>query len=131
MKYTGETKLYECDNGKVYRFPKTHCVFCKHCTDLFYDYTNGPYMFICDFDLEPNITETTCECEKFEDDGYEFDAEEYENRISKLSELKNKLKSDVAFNNLMDKIAKKILLGDSDKNNEPTEPIKPIWETDI
>lgn len=72
MNYKGETKLYECESGKVYRFPIAHCVFCKHCTDLFYDYTNGPYMFMCEFNLEPNITETSCECKHFEDDGYEF-----------------------------------------------------------
>lgn len=24
------------------------CLFCKHLTDFFWDYTNGPYMFFCD-----------------------------------------------------------------------------------
>lgn len=43
-----ELKLYKSGNGLIYRMPKNHCVFCEHCTDIFYDYTNGPYMFICD-----------------------------------------------------------------------------------
>jgi hypothetical protein len=73
MAYCGETKHFECENGKTYAFPKTHCVFCKHCADIFYDYTYGPYMFICEFGLTPDITETECKCEKFEDNRYEFD----------------------------------------------------------
>lgn len=26
------------------------CVFCKHCTDIFWDYTHGPYMLFCEDD---------------------------------------------------------------------------------
>ena len=40
-------KPFECDSGKVYNFPEKHCAFCKNCTDVFYDYTNGPYLFLC------------------------------------------------------------------------------------
>lgn len=25
--------------------PDKHCVFCSHCSDVFYDYSNGPYLF--------------------------------------------------------------------------------------
>lgn len=25
------------------------CLVCKHCTDMFYDYTNGPYMVMCKY----------------------------------------------------------------------------------
>lgn len=28
------------------------CLFCKHCTDIFLDATNGPYLFICDMGYE-------------------------------------------------------------------------------
>lgn len=28
---------------------KNSCVFCEHC-DVFWDYTNGPYLFLCDAD---------------------------------------------------------------------------------
>lgn len=24
------------------------CAFCSHCSDIFYDFTNGPYWFYCD-----------------------------------------------------------------------------------
>lgn len=40
---------YECDA------PDNCCLFCKHCTDVFWDYTNGPYMFMgdcCDGNFE-------------------------------------------------------------------------------
>lgn len=30
------------------KLPDKHCLFCEHCTDYFYDYTNGPYLFLCD-----------------------------------------------------------------------------------
>lgn len=35
-------KEYECD------VPDKHCLVCKHCTDVFFDYTHGPYLFICE-----------------------------------------------------------------------------------
>ena len=41
-------KPFKCDNGTTYSIPENHCVFCEHCTDIFYDYTNGPYLFFCD-----------------------------------------------------------------------------------
>jgi len=41
------TKVYECDEYKCDAHPRG-CMFCKHSTDVFYDYTNGPYMIICD-----------------------------------------------------------------------------------
>lgn len=44
------------------------CVFCEHCTDVFWDYTNGPYMLFCDLDRseveEHNEKQT---CPKFKD----------------------------------------------------------------
>lgn len=32
--------------------PKGGCIFCKHCTDFFWDFTNGPYMFLCSLDQD-------------------------------------------------------------------------------
>ena len=93
-KYEGETRLYELNNGAVYNMPSVHCVFCKHCTDLFWDYTNGPYMFTCDKGLELNISETSCSCEGFEDDGYVFDREEFENRWNMFNKQVLKRSSD-------------------------------------
>lgn len=51
MKET-ELKPFECDNGRVYLFPENHCAFCDNCTDLYFDYTNGPYMFLCNLGCE-------------------------------------------------------------------------------
>lgn len=69
-------KPYVCENGRVYILPSNHCVFCRHCTDIFYDYTNGPYMFMCDLGKQHN----TCDG-SFEDDGYVFDEEDYAKRM--------------------------------------------------
>jgi len=38
-------KTYKCDYYEV-DVPEDHCLFCKHCTDVFYDW-NGPYAFAC------------------------------------------------------------------------------------
>lgn len=29
------------------------CVFCNHCKDIFWDYSNLIYMIICDLNLDP------------------------------------------------------------------------------
>lgn len=31
---------------------KHSCPFCLHCTDILFDFTNGPYMFFCLKDAE-------------------------------------------------------------------------------
>lgn len=54
-------KEYECD------VPDKHCLVCKHCTDVFYDLANGPYMFICNKGLGGEWQK----CEGFEYDGSE------------------------------------------------------------
>lgn len=41
------TREYECEYYKVKAHPRS-CFFCYNCTEIFFDYTNGPYMFICD-----------------------------------------------------------------------------------
>lgn len=40
-------KLWHCKNGKDYVAPDTACMFCKHCDEIIYDFTNGPYLFCC------------------------------------------------------------------------------------
>ena len=37
--------VIKCKNDK-------DCLFCDHCTDIFWDYTNGPYMIFCDLGEE-------------------------------------------------------------------------------
>lgn len=44
-------RLFDCDNGKVYVVQGNGCLFCDHCTDVFYDFTHGPYMEICGLGL--------------------------------------------------------------------------------
>ena len=42
-----DTKTYD---GTYYEV-KAHCkscFFCDHCKDIFWDYTHGPYLFLCD-----------------------------------------------------------------------------------
>jgi len=59
--YTSEH--YECDA------PDKYCLFCKHCTDVFWDYTNGPYMCIGD---TPNCGDWK-KCNSFEEEEVEDD----------------------------------------------------------
>lgn len=41
------TKQYTLElTGRTYTLPETACVFCEHCTDIFYDH-HGIYMIIC------------------------------------------------------------------------------------
>lgn len=40
-------KKFKCDNGNVYICKDRTCLVCANCTDIFWDYTNGPYMVIC------------------------------------------------------------------------------------
>ena len=40
-------KEYQFEYGPCLLLPDNHCVFCEHCTDIFWDYTNGPYMVGC------------------------------------------------------------------------------------
>lgn len=49
LKFKGEgpTRRYECEYYTV-DAPPTSCFFCSHLTDIWFDYTNGPYMFLCD-----------------------------------------------------------------------------------
>lgn len=49
-------KLYTIKaSGKQYVVPESCCLFCKHCSDIFWDYTNGIYMVICDSEFNVEI----------------------------------------------------------------------------
>ena len=41
------TERYECDDYACMAHPNG-CFFCEHLTDVFWDYTCGPYMFFCE-----------------------------------------------------------------------------------
>lgn len=64
------TKVYECDEYKCDAHPRG-CLFCKHSTDICWDFTNGPYMVICELQKEndQDMPTSGCigECEYFED----------------------------------------------------------------
>lgn len=32
--------------------PENSCLFCKHCTDVFWDFIHGPYLTLCDKDKD-------------------------------------------------------------------------------
>ena len=80
-----EKRLYELEEtGTVYEMPEKHCVFCKHCTDIFYDYTNGPYGFTCDKNIDHD---GEFSCDSFEDDGYVFDEEAHKKRLEEKARI--------------------------------------------
>ena len=41
-------KVFELEDGQKFGAHKHSCLFCKHCSDIFWDYTNGIYGVICD-----------------------------------------------------------------------------------
>lgn len=63
-------RLYTFMDGLEVWCPEKSCVFCGHCSDVFYDW-HGPYGFVCDKDFETNeeLVDKGCngECEYFQD----------------------------------------------------------------
>ena len=45
-------RIYEIEGHMRCKCPEKACVFCDHCTDVFWDYTNGPYMVFCDISAD-------------------------------------------------------------------------------
>ena len=47
-------KWYELSDG-IFKMRvgahKKSCLFCSHCSDVVWDFTNGPYMITCDLGL--------------------------------------------------------------------------------
>ena len=58
---------FKCANGAVYIIPDKSCVTCKHCTDVLWDFTNGPYCFICNED-HPNADGMNGDCKFWEEE---------------------------------------------------------------
>ena len=67
---------------------KKNCLICKHCTDIFWDYTHGPYMLFCEkSEISSNDgsnlpEETNCgtECDLFEIEDGVMTVSEYEKK---------------------------------------------------
>ena len=57
--------------------PANSCLFCIHCTDVFWDYTHGPYLTICEKDLD-FVTGAKGECKCFQFDTNLKEGENYE-----------------------------------------------------
>ena len=59
-------RTYDC-GGRRYFCDDRCCLFCSHCTDVFYDYTNGIYLLFCNIEKD---TERGWEgkCDFFEED---------------------------------------------------------------
>lgn len=55
-------KRYKCEYYEV-DAPENCCLFCKHCTDVVWDHTHGPYMFWGD-----NCNGDWKNCKNFEED---------------------------------------------------------------
>jgi hypothetical protein len=43
-----EHKVFELSDGRKFGAHKRSCLFCEHCSDIFWDYTNGIYGISCD-----------------------------------------------------------------------------------
>ena len=56
-------RFFKCENGNVYMCSDRACVFCDHCIDIIYDYTNGPYLLLCE--LPEHDTHNGAGCEHF------------------------------------------------------------------
>ena len=54
-----------CENDHVYMAFKDSCVFCKY-HDVFWDYTNGPYLVLCNADKNTE-TGMSGKCDFFEE----------------------------------------------------------------
>ena len=56
-------QIYETSTGRKFVGRKNGCLFCNHCSDIFYDY-NGIYALVCntDKDIENGIQG---KCEKW------------------------------------------------------------------
>lgn len=61
-------KPYEYGNGHMVGCKPDSCLFCKHCTDVFWDYTHGPYAIICDLQLFEERIDNNNKCSKFEEE---------------------------------------------------------------
>lgn len=60
------TRIFRGPSYTVKAHPKS-CFFCQHLTDIFYDYTNGPYGFVCNLegDIETGMRGV---CQGFEEE---------------------------------------------------------------
>ena len=61
------TRKWTSEGGKTVFAHSKACLFCDHCTDIFWDYTNGPYMICCELELDSQ-NGFRGECPSFKED---------------------------------------------------------------
>ena len=59
-------RVYQCDYFTC-KAPARSCLFCRNNTDVFWDFQNGPYAFLCA--LWDDLVWGYKECLSFADDG--------------------------------------------------------------
>lgn len=62
-----DLREYRCAEYTV-TAPSRCCLFCGSCTDVFWDYTHGPYGFVCDLDMDIERG-VMGECDGFTEEG--------------------------------------------------------------
>jgi hypothetical protein len=62
-----EMRRYECDFYTVMA-PDRSCLFCDRCTDVFWDFTHGPYMFVCSAGADTSFG-VRGDCPSFSEEG--------------------------------------------------------------
>ena len=73
-------------DGMVFELKtRKSCLICKHCTDIFLDYTHGPYMTVCENPCNgegylPEETNLGTECDLFELEDGVMTVSEYEKK---------------------------------------------------
>lgn len=92
--------------------PERACLFCKKCRDLIWDYTNGPYMFFCDKDVdgEKDLTEKGAigKCDIFEEDYEEVEKrnQDLKRQEMEIKELREKVKTDPEYKKMREDFVK-------------------------
>ena len=79
QKYNGQSlegrHKYVVESGFTIWAPEKSCLFCRKCDDIIWDYTNGPYCFSCEEDVDgkKDLTEKGAigECKYFKEN-YEY-----------------------------------------------------------
>ena len=63
-------RSFVLEDGRHYQAFKASGFFCKHCTDIIYDF-DGPYALICDLNYDTRVPCWSGTCEHFEQEEIE------------------------------------------------------------
>ena len=62
-----DARTFECLSYTLIAHKKS-CEFCKHLTETFWDFTNGPYIFFCDKGIDVTNDILKYGCSDFEEE---------------------------------------------------------------